>query len=107
MARRIEPEDAYQPMTENELKVHVLDVAYANGWIVEHHVQSNRRGSQGRGWPDLSMVRDGVVLFMELKQEIAGLSDYQKTVRAAMGGRYYHLIRPSDWYSGRVAELLA
>ncbi len=94
-------------MTENELKMHVLAAAYAHGWLVEHHVQSNRRGSQGRGWPDLSMVRDGEVLFIELKQENAGLSPYQKSVQAAMGGRLYHLIRPSDWYSGRVAELLS
>ena len=101
-------DDYYEtPMTENQLKSKVLEAAYATGWLVEHHVQSNRRGSQGRGWPDLSMVRDGEVLFMELKQEHAGLSPYQKAVQAAMGGRLYHVIRPSDLDSGRVAELLA
>ncbi len=107
MARRIIDSDEYAPMTENDLKTYVLKAAYDAGWLVEHHIQSNRRGSQGRGWPDLSLVRDGEVIFIELKQEHAGLSPYQHSVQAAMGGRIYHVIRPSDWYSGRVAELLA
>ncbi len=94
-------------MTENGLKQKVLEAAYEQGWLVEHHVQSNRRGSQGRGWPDLSLVRDGEVIFIELKQEGAGLSPYQKSVQAAMGGRYYHIVRPSDLYNGRVQELLS
>jgi len=93
-------------MTENELKSYVLAEVYRQGWLVEHHVQSNRRGSQGRGWPDLSLARDGELLFIELKQENAGQSPYQKVAQQAIG-RLYHVVRPSDIDSGRVAELLA
>jgi hypothetical protein len=52
------------------------------------------------------MARDGELLFIELKQENAGQSPYQKVAQAAIG-RLYHVVRPSDIASGRVAELLA
>jgi hypothetical protein len=104
--RRPEATDHYQSMTENQLKHLVLDLAYRNGWAVFHLPATNIRGSQGRGYPDLTFARDGEVMWMELKQEDGKASIEQWAWGIALGGRW-HLIRPSDWHSGRVAELLA
>lgn len=92
-------------MTENELKHKILELAYRNGWSVFHMTQSNIRGSQGKGYPDLTIARDGEVLWMELKQEGEKLSPYQSDWFFALPR--CHKIQPSDWESGRVAELLA
>lgn len=92
-------------MTENGLKQAVLRVAYANGWAVFHMTASNIRGSQGRGYPDLTLARDRKVLWIELKAEKGLLSDDQHIWADALPAM--HVIRPRDWHSGRVHELLA
>ena len=94
-------------MTETELKAKVLTLAYANGWAVYHVTHSPQRGKQGIGYPDLTLARDGHVLWMELKQEKAQPSPEQWYWYEALGRHNWNLIRPSDWESGRVAELLA
>jgi hypothetical protein len=103
--RRVEEDDNYLPMRENELKVLVLRMAYANGWAVYHVPQATMRNGGGSGYPDLTLARDKEVLWMELKQEKAQPSTEQWAWLAALPCA--HVIRPSDWYSGRVAELLA
>ncbi len=104
--RRVEAEDSYLPMTENHLKTEVLRVAYANGWKVRHETQARHLHRAGDdGFPDLILARQGQVLFMELKVEKAQLSLEQRMWFEELPAA--HLIRPSDWYSGRVAELLA
>jgi len=106
--RRVETDDGYVPMTENELKTYVLREAYKQGWLVYHVVQdSHAHKGGGTGYPDLTLARDGSILFMELKQEKASPSPEQWLWYEALGRHVWHLIRPSDWYSGRVAELLA
>jgi hypothetical protein len=106
--RRVETDDGYVPMTENQLKVYVLREAYAKGWLVHFDNQERRLHKGGSdGYPDLTLARDGEILFMELKQEKASPSPEQWRWYEALGRHVWHLIRPSDWYSGRVAELLA
>jgi hypothetical protein len=92
-------------MTENVLKGHVLSMAYRQGWAVFHLPATNIRGSQGRGYPDLTFARDREVLWMELKAQKGVLTMEQLAWFDALPAA--HVIRPSDWYSGRVAELLA
>jgi hypothetical protein len=92
-------------MTENELKQEVLKVARRNGWAVYHRQQAQVRGSQGRGYPDLTFARDGEVLWMELKQEGEKLSPTQWAWFLALPA--CHKIQPSDLDSGRVHELLS
>ena len=94
-------------MTEGELKTRVLRLAYSRGWAVYHETHSPRRGGQGIGYPDLTLARDGKVIWMELKQEKASPTPEQWFWYEALGRHVWHLIRPSDWESGRVAELLA
>jgi len=63
------------------------------------------RNGGGKGYPDLTLARDREVLFMELKQQQGVLSPEQMLWQLALPCAY--TIRPSDWESGRVAELLA
>ena len=92
-------------MTENELKRNVLRDAYAAGWAVYHVPQATMRNGGGVGYPDLTLARDGQVLWMELKQEKAQLSVEQRFWYAALPMVY--IIRPSDYANGLVAELLS
>lgn len=99
-------------MTENELKREVTQLAYRNGWAVYHLPQAKPRRpvrTQGQstavGYPDLTLARDGEVLWLELKQQAESPSTAQLAWAQALG-RSWHLIRPSDLASGRVGELL-
>ncbi len=92
-------------MTENELKVKVLRRAYENGWAVYHVTQDRHRNGGGSGYPDLTLARDGEVLWIELKQEKSQLTPEQAMWASILPA--CHVVRPSTWDSGRVAELLA
>ena len=92
-------------MTENELKQQVLKLARRNGWAVYHVPQASMRNGGGSGYPDLTLARDGEVLWIELKQQKVQPTVQQLAWAAALG-RPWHLIRPTDWESGRVGELL-
>jgi hypothetical protein len=81
-------------MTENELKHAVLAIAKRNGWLVYHVPMSTVRGSQGRGYPDLTLARNRTVLHMELKQEDGRLTQEQRSWIAALP--WAMVIRPSD-----------
>ena len=90
-------------MTENELKHAVLAIAKRNGWLVYHVPMSTVRGSQGRGYPDLTLARNGTVLWLELKQERSMLTAEQNVWMAHLPSAY--IVRPGDLDS--VARLLA
>jgi VRR-NUC domain len=92
-------------MTENALKRHVLQAAYAKGWAVYHVPQATMRNGGGAGYPDLTLARDREVLWIELKQEKGTLSPQQMAWHAALP--FAHVIRPSDLWNGRLGELLA
>lgn len=92
-------------MTENELKQLVVALARRNGWACYHVPQTVMRNGGGRGYPDLTLARDGEHLWLELKQEKANPTAEQLAWGAALG-RSWHLVRPADWASGRVGELL-
>ncbi len=93
------------PRTENELKQLVVALARRNGWAVYHVPQARMANGGGAGYPDLTLAREGEVLWLELKQQKANPTTEQMAWAAALG-HPWHLIRPSDWESGRVGELL-
>jgi hypothetical protein len=93
------------PTTENELKHAVLRLAKQNGWAVYHVPQTTMRNGGGSGYPDLTLARDGEVIWIELKQQAGKPTDLQLLWAAALG-KGWHLIRPADLESGRVGELL-
>lgn len=92
-------------MSENGLKQVVLKLAYANGWAVYHVPQATMNNGGGKGYPDLTLARDKECLWIELKAQDGKVSPFQEGWLAALPHAY--VIRPSDWHSGRVAELLA
>lgn len=69
-------------MTEAEFQAEVVNLAKLSGWDV-HHVSPHmvRPGifrSDTPGWPDLTLVRDGVIIFAELKSDVGRVDDKQK-----------------------------
>lgn len=93
------------PMTENELKTMVLQLAKRAGWQVYHVPQATMHNGGGRGYPDLTLARDGEVQWMELKREDGKLTIEQAGWQLALPR--CEVIRPSDLARGRVDELLA
>src|SRR4051812_11602444 len=85
-------------MTENELKRNVLRLAYINGWSVYHVPQRTMLNGGGKGYPDLTLARDGQVMWFELKQQDALMSPEQ--YRWSLELPSYHCIRPRDWETG-------
>lgn len=101
-------------MTEAELQGTVLRMAREKGWqCYRPHQGSQTRNSRVRasqiagsnGYPDLTLARDGEVLWLELKAQDGKLSIEQMAWQAALPR--YEVIRPSDLSRGRVDELLA
>jgi hypothetical protein len=92
-------------MTENELKTAVVALARRCGWAVYHVTQARHPNGGGRGYPDLTLCRDTEHLWLELKQEKTQPTAEQLAWGVAIGYQW-HLVRPSDWESGRIAELL-
>lgn len=93
-------------MSEATLKKRVLEIAYANGWIVFHLPMTPQRRPPKRstsGYPDLTCARDKELVFIELKRETEVLDSAQLVWQIALPA--YHVIRPSD-LEGRVLELL-
>ena len=98
-------------MTEAELQANILDMALKAGWLAFHiRPAMNKRGvwsspMQGNpGYPDLTLARNGIVFFFELKSEKGKLTVQQQ--------EWYHalpnclIIKPHNWLSGEVESRL-
>lgn len=94
------------PQNETEWLKVVTTAAQQAGWDWLHigrvgkHKANGAKGTLGRGWPDLVLVRPGRMVFVELKADDApDLNLEQKLVIAALsnaGGECY-VWRPSDF----------
>lgn len=102
-------------MTEADLQAAVIDLARVCKWRVHHSRTAwvqRRDGSTYHatpltgdpGFPDLVLARDGQVLFVELKSERGRLSPDQQAWISAL--HEVRVLRPHDWYSGQIAEVL-
>jgi hypothetical protein len=91
-------------VTEKEFQRGVLDWARLNGWLAYHPHDS--RHSQA-GFPDLTLVRDGRLVFVELKTAAGRVSGAQAEWLAALEGAgcEVHVWRPGDW--GEIERALA
>lgn len=87
---------AHPKMTEATFQTLVIVLAELNGWDVYHTHDS--RGSQ-EGYLDLTMVRDGVLCFVELKDEEGQPTPAQERwmEKLAATGSDVFLWRPSNW----------
>lgn len=88
----------------------VVALARLRGWMVHHQRPARTRDGwrtavayDGAGYPDLTLARDGEVLFLELKTDTGRTSLAQRDWLRELGD-HAHIIRPSDW--DRLQELL-
>ena len=76
----------------------VSDYARLCDWLV-YHTRDSRRSA--RGFPDLTMVRDGRLVFAELKTNRGSLTRPQKQwigrLAVSVPGIEVYLWRPRDW----------
>lgn len=96
--RRLKPEEALQGA--------VIDLARNTGWLVAHfRPAKTERGwrtavsGDGKGYPDLTLLRGGEQLVAELKSDTGRLSPEQRVWLEAFerAGVEAHVWRPRDW----------
>jgi hypothetical protein len=99
-------------MSEEQLEDNVLQAAQFLGWVAVHHRPARTKDGAWRtaikgqkGFPDLCLARDGVVLLRELKREKGKTSEGQVIWLEALGD-HGGIWRPSDWLSGRIQHEL-
>ena len=86
-------------VSETEFQSQVIDLAEWCGWLVQHTHDSRRGPTSGSGFPDLVMVKEGVILWRELKvgknQPTAKQSEWGDRIRRAGGD--WGVWWPRDW----------
>src|SRR4051812_49060688 len=83
-------------LTEKSFMNTVVQYARLNGWLVYHTFDSRRSAP---GFPDCVLVRDGVVIFAELKTDAGKLTADQEEWLDALreAGEFVRVWRPADW----------
>jgi hypothetical protein len=92
--------------TERWLQDQVQDALTKLNWTAYHTWTSLH---SARGFPDVLACRPPRVLAIELKSAAGTLSPWQEhwaALLAACPGVEYYCLRPADWHSGRIEELL-
>src|SRR5262245_43481649 len=101
-------------MTEAELMNAIAEAARVLGWRVAHfrpgrtaHGWRTAVAFDGKGWPDLAMVRERLLL-VEVKTGRGKLSPEQEmwVGRLRLAGCEVYTWREADWTSGAVDEVL-
>lgn len=105
-----------QPMSEAELQSAIIGLAQLLGWRVAHFRAANTAqgwmtpvAADGKGFPDLCMVRGERLLFVELKTEKGRLTlEQDEWIAALQDSRRcgVAVFRPSDWLNGTVSDVL-
>lgn len=98
-----------KPETEREFQRTVVQYARLRNWWVWHDTDSRKNAA---GWPDLVLVRDGTLVFAELKSARGRVRPAQAAVLALLeavaakaGGAVRVCVwRPADW--GTIEEVL-
>lgn len=93
-------------LSESEFQLQVMQLAHSHGWDTMHigrvgkYVSNGAKGSMGIGWPDLVLVRNHRLLFVELKaQKAPPPSTAQRKVLELLGQvpcAEVYVWRPSD-----------
>lgn len=105
MAKRLTEEDKYnRERTERDWQNFVIARALNNGWTY-YHAPDNKPDRNGRiqnivkGFPDLVLVKDGRLVFAELKKELGRVTPEQTEwlAQLAATGAETYIWRPSQW----------
>jgi hypothetical protein len=98
-------------ISEKELLESVVEYAKTQGWLVYHVFDTFHHAKLlSRGFPDLVLVRDGKLIFAELKAQKGPVTpDQKKWLLELMEviGVVTYLWRPSDWTAGTIEGVLA
>ncbi len=100
-------------MSEDQLLTNIIDACRKMGSLHTAHFRpgltqtGNWRtavSGDGKGWPDLTIVGPGGVLFRELKAERGSLKPDQKSWIGWLteAGADVAVWKPRDWHSGRI-----
>ncbi len=91
-------------MTEKQLQAAIVKTARLLGWRVYHTFDSRRSEP---GFPDLTMVKDGRLIFAELKSAKGRATEEQLAWLDALGAcAETYLFYPRDWLDGTVERTL-
>lgn len=100
--------------TERAWTAQVVTAAHLHGWLVAHFRPALRKDgswmtplqADGAGYPDLTLVRGGRLIFAELKAEQGRLAPLQRRWLTALEETRMecYVWRPSDWAA--VVEVL-
>jgi hypothetical protein len=102
-------------MREAELQAAVIETARLFNWRVAHFrpARTNRGWRTAMtgdpGWPDLTLAREGRLVFLELKQKGKRPTVEQEGwlgVLSSVPGVEARVVTESDWGSGMVERLL-
>jgi hypothetical protein len=95
-------------MTEAELRAAVVKLARQHGWLVFGMPMAKLRRPvrNASGYPDLTLARNGEVLWLELKADRGQLSDEQMRWQQALPFLRWHVVRPVDYARGWIDTLL-
>jgi hypothetical protein len=109
-------------MLERELSQNIFDAARALGWLVSRY-PTWRKTETTPGYPDLTMIRGGRLIFVELKRERGTTSPVQEQWLLGISGVgqaathprrrgnprpvEWRIWRPRNWLSGEILEVLA
>lgn len=99
--------------SEKSFQQKVIDYARLRGWMVAHFRPAQTAkgwrtpvSADGAGFPDLALVRRGILIVAELKSETGKLSKHQEDwmvefLRASAYSQqlWYYVWKPSDWES--------
>lgn len=90
-------------MSEAQWQSRVMDYAILRGWKVFHPKPARLPGGRvvtafdgHKGYPDLSLARNGIVILAELKRDGRYLQPEQREWRDAIGNQW-RCWKPADW----------
>jgi len=100
-------------LSEAEFQQQVTRLAENLGWHWMHVKTTGKgqhfpiRGTLGKGWPDLVLVKDGRLIFAELKNQRGDLTETQQKVLHLLGytGAEIYVWRPSMF--AEITEILS
>lgn len=90
-------------MTEAQLQTLVLDYCRMRS-VLAYHTHDSRRSQPG--YPDLTLVGDRGMLFVELKNETYAPTPEQLMWGDALtdAGQHWQLWRPRSWHDGTICQ---
>lgn len=103
------------PISEAELQRGVIELAQALGWRVAHFRPARTEegwrtavSADGKGYPDLTLVRGTRCLVVELKAARGRVHPEQQIWLEAFARTpvEVYLWRPADWLSGEIEQVL-